>query len=209
MKFTNKLPSTDKDLSERLIKDGWTKLKEPSNLIMATILSLPFMLINLFVYLALMFIIYPPFKEFLLNQNASFSFTIKLLPIIILIVGCFIIMTVHELIHAIFIPGVLNSNKTFWGITGLYGFVFTTEKLKKGRFILISIMPFILLSIVLPIILSLFGWLNNYIVILCLLNAGGASVDFLNVFIVLTQVSNHSFIINNGFETYHKKISYD
>lgn len=84
-------------------------------------------------------------------------------------------------------------------------FVYSTQKLKKSRFILVSIAPFFVLSILFPIVLSFMGWLNLYTIILCLINALGSSVDFMNVFNIITQVPNKSLLVLNGMETYHHK----
>lgn len=204
MKYVKKMPATDKELSANLVSAGWKKIKEPSNLITATLFSIPFMLINFIITLAIVTYLYPPISEFL-SLTEGFKFTLKLnLFTLLYIIGIFLFMTVHEFLHAAFIPNVLKSEKTFWGINGIYGFVFTTEKLKKGRFIIISMFPFILLSLVLPFILSAFGWLNGYTILLCLINAGGSCVDCLNTALIATQVPNGSYIVNNGFETYYK-----
>ncbi len=96
------------------------------------------------------------------------------------------------------------SIKTYWGINGVFGFVFTTEKLKKVRFIKISLMPYLLLSVILPFILYTFGVLNGYTVFLCLINAMGSCVDFLNICLITFQVPKGAYIINNGFETFYK-----
>ncbi|MDZ5001147.1 DUF3267 domain-containing protein, partial [Clostridium perfringens] len=60
MRYIKKIPPTDKELSNKLISEGWTKLKEPSNLSIATLLSLPFMLVNGGVYLLIVFYLYSP-----------------------------------------------------------------------------------------------------------------------------------------------------
>ena len=44
MKFVRKPPQTDKALSERLQSAGWKKIKEPSNIAVAIVCSLPFAL---------------------------------------------------------------------------------------------------------------------------------------------------------------------
>lgn len=197
-----KIPSTDKELSNKLISEGWTKLKEPSNLGIATLLSVPFMFINGAISIVMAFYLYPPLKEIWNgNQDFSLSFTVNLFSLIY-VFGIFIFMAVHEFLHACFIPNVIKSDKTYWGINGFFGFVFTTEKIKKRRFLIISIMPFILLSVLLPFILKILGLLNGYTVFLCLINAMGSCVDCLNMCLVLIQVPNGSVIINNGFETY-------
>jgi hypothetical protein len=206
MKYIKKIPTSDKELSNKLISDGWKKLKEPSNLGMATLLSVPFMLINGIIFMVIVFCLYPPFKDFFNNSKDGFNITFEgnLYTLIMYIVTIFIFMSIHEFLHACFIPNVLKSDKIYWGINAFVGFVYTTEKIKKSRFLIISIMPFILLSVILPFILNIFGWLNGFTIFLCLINAMGSCVDCLNICIVGIQVPSGSYIVNNGFETYFK-----
>lgn len=204
MKYIRKIPLTDTDLSHRLITAGWTKIKEPSSLKLSILLSMPFMLINGIIFMAIAFYSYPPLKDFLSN-NGNFRITLSINFMTLLYIPViFLFMTIHEFTHACFIPNFLKSDKIYWGINGLFAFVCTTEKMKKSRYAIISIMPFILLSTILPLILSVLGWLNEFILFLCLLNAMGSCVDCLNIWIVFRQVPNGSYIINNGFETYYK-----
>lgn len=204
MKYTKYLPKTDENLSNKLLTDGWKKIKEPSNLTLATLMSIPFMLFCSIIFLGLIFYINPDYKN-LFKFSDSISFTIQLnLKTLLFLAGIYLFTLLHELIHAIFIPNALKSDKIYFDVRLLYGFVYTTEKISKFRFIIVSIMPFIILSIIFPILLNAFGLLNNYILFLCLLNALGSSVDFLNIFLILTQVPNKSYLIINGFETYFK-----
>jgi len=204
MKYIRRLPSTNKQISKKLVSEGWLKLKEPSNLGVAILLSVPFMIINTAISISIVFYLYPPLKE-LFNDKQGFniSFTVTLFTLIYVVI-ILAFMALHEVIHACFIPNTLKSDKTYWGINMFYGFVFTTEIIKKNRFLIISIMPFILLSLILPFILNVFGWLNSYTILLCLINAGGSCVDCLNICLVATQVPKGSYIVNNGFETYFK-----
>lgn len=203
MRYAKKIPPTNKNLSEELLSSGWKKLIEPSNLGMATLLSVPFIFINGVIEIFILYNLYEPFQIFTKNQSFSFKFSIDLWTLLY-VLGIIIIMIIHEFIHACFIPGVLSSDKTYWGINGIYGFVFTQEKIIKERFLLISIMPFFLLSIILPFILKALGVLNNYTVFLCLINATGSCVDMLNICLVMRQIPNGANIINNGFETFFK-----
>ena len=204
MRYIKKIPPTDKKLSNILISEGWKKIKEPSNLGIATLLSIPFMLINAIISISIAFYLYPPLKELLNSKNGfGITFTVDLVTLLYVVI-IFLFMTIHEFLHACFIPNVLKSDKTYWGINGFYGFVCTTEKIKKSRYIIICIMPFILLSVILPFILTIFGWLNWFTLFLCLINAMGSCVDCLNICIVGIQVPNGSYIVNNGFETYFK-----
>lgn len=204
MRYSKKIPSTDKELSTKLISEGWIKIKEPSNLGIAILLSIPFILINGVISMAIAFYLYPPLKEFFNNKD-GFSITLTVNLFTLMYVGIiFMFMIIHEFLHACFIPNALKSDKTYWGINAFCGFVFTTEMIKKGRFLIISIMPFILLSVILPLILNILGELNGFTIFLCLINAMGSSVDCLNMCLVAVQVPNGSYIVNNGFETYFK-----
>lgn len=204
MKYIKKIPTTDSDLSNTLISTGWTKIKEPSNLNLSILFSIPFMIINSIIFMAIAYHIYPPLKDFI-HSNNTFNITFNInFSTLLYIVITLLFVTIHEFVHACFIPKFLKSDSTYWGINGFCGFIYTTEKIKKGRYIIISIMPFILLSIIFPLILSILGLLNGFVLFLCLLNAMGSSVDFFNVWTIISQVPNGSYIINNGFKTYYK-----
>ncbi|MBZ0310951.1 MULTISPECIES: DUF3267 domain-containing protein [Clostridium] len=205
MKYIKKIPPTDSDFSNMLISTGWKKIKEPSNLNEAILQSIPFMIINGIIFIVIAYCIYPPIEEFINSKNSiSITLNINIMTLIYIAITI-LFMTIHELIHACFIPDFLKSDKTYWGINVLFGFVCTTEKIKKSRYIIISIMPFILLSIIFPLILSTFGLLNEFILFLCLLNAMGSCIDFLNIWNILRQAPNGSYIVNNGGETYYNK----
>jgi len=203
--YRKKIPPTDISLSETLLESGWSKLKEPKNLFTAVLLSVPFMILNV----AIVAFIVPPIRALFTDITGHFSsggisFNINLVLIIAGLLAVFILLVVHEMLHAVLIPNFIKSKKTFWGITPFGGFVSTTEEISKMRFILISTFPFIILSIVLPLFLYLIGIYNGFITFLVLLNAAASSVDILNVLLVIFQVPGKSNIISNGFETFHK-----
>jgi len=208
MKFVRKPPQTDKALSERLQSAGWKKIKEPSNIAVAIVCSLPFALFLGGISLLLLYALDPSLFSFLRTDPFRFTVTLNL-SMVLYIVGLFIFMLLHELLHAVFIPNFVRSDKTFWGLNGLLGFVFTTEPLKKVRFIIISFMPLALLSLVLPVILRLLGALSAYAAFLCFINAIGSCVDCLSACLIMFQVPMGHIIINNGFETWHANASED
>ncbi len=202
MKYVKNIPPADKELKASLIKEGWQKIKEPSNLYTATILSVPFMILGSLVGFSIIILFNPDLTETLKEfiNTGSFSLTLRLDYILF----AYLLIILHELLHVVLIPGFLKSEKTFFGIRPWGGFVFTAEKLGKGRFLLISLAPFITLSVILPVGLGFSGLLTGVMVFLILLNAVASSVDLLNAFLILVQVPNGSKIINNGFETYYK-----
>lgn len=203
MKYVKKLPVADKGLSVQLLNNGWKMIWEPRNLALATLLSFPFAFLLGGMTLWLAYLLEPRLLDFISSESFEISFNIDL-KLLLFIVAVFTYMLIHELIHAVFIPNFAKSEKTFWGLNGLFGFVFTTEPIKKGRFLIISVMPFILLSLVPLYLLNIFDSLNWYTLGLCLINAAGSCVDFLNALLIAFQVKSGHTIINNGFETYYK-----
>ena len=203
MKYIKKMPSTDKELSEKLLLDGWKKLKEPSNLEMSILLSIPLMIINGIISIVISFYLYPPLKDILSIEAFSFKINIDIKFMLYIIIFIIFIM-IHEFIHAAFIPTGLKSEKVFWGISGVAAFIYTTKKIKMRRYLIITIMPFIILSILLPFLLKGIGLLNYFTIFLCFINALGSSVDLLNFILISIQVPKNSYIISNGTETFFK-----
>jgi len=202
MRFVRKIPATDKELSEKLVIDGWRKIKESKNLLTAILASIPIMIINALFSILIITQFYNPLINIIANY--SLNFQINIFYIICFITAVFILTIVHESLHIIFIPNFIKSDKTYWGIALYGGFVATTEKISKIRFIMISIIPYFLLSIIFPIILGVCNVLNSFIMFLIIVNAMASSVDILNLLIVMYQLPKNSYIISNGFETYFK-----
>ena len=205
MRYTKNLPQTDKALSNQLVSNGWKKLKEPSHLTLAILFSMPFVFLLSGSTLWMAYLLNPALFGFIHSESLKISFSINFNTLLYVVV-IFIFMFIHELVHLIGVPKFIKSDQTFIGINGLFGFVSTREVINKGRFIIVSIMPYILLSVIFLAVLHILGWLNWYTLILCLVNAAGSCVDFLNVMLVTFQVPNGSMIINNGFETYYSSI---
>ncbi len=202
MKYAKKIPQADPELREVLLAEGWKKIKEPSGLFFAFLLSIPFMIINASICYLILFLVNPSYTQ-IVNDflfSGSWSFTIRFDYVIY--VYLFIIS--HEVIHLLLIPNFYRSEKTYFGIKPWGGFVFTTEKLSKGRFLLVTVAPFVVISILIPVILGLADLLSGFLVFLIFLNAFSSSVDMLNAALIAIQVPNGSIIVNNGFETYYR-----
>ncbi|MGP4108476.1 DUF3267 domain-containing protein [Virgibacillus sp. L01] len=176
-------------------------MKEPENVWTAILLSIPFMLLNAIISISILNVFSSiSLSEFGLSSD-SISITINV-GVIIWIISLIIL---HELLHLIFIPNFIKSQKTFIGFTLFGGYVLTEEEILKSRYIVVTIAPFVLISIILPIVLSLIGILTPTIKILILLNAMASSVDILSVVLVVTQVPRKTILTNNGTKTYWKK----
>ncbi|ETI70882.1 DUF3267 domain-containing protein [Neobacillus vireti] len=121
-----------------------------------------------------------------------------------LIIGIFLMLIIHEFIHLFFIPNFIKSKDTYMGLTFFGGYVHTEQSLTKARFLLISIAPFVILSILLPLILGIFGQLTGSLMFFIILNSMGACVDILGFMLVLVQVPKEGVIRINGTRTYWK-----
>lgn len=205
MKFIKKIPTADQSLKKQLLSYGWTIVKEPSNIWKSILVSIPLMFFSISIYLMLIFNINQIIYKYFDIQSGLFL-TLRNINIfsIPLLLEVYIFTIAHELIHLLFIPNALKSDNVYLGITPFYGFVYTSEQISKYRFLISSIMPFFILSIILPVLLNFFGFLTINTCLLCLLNALGSSVDLLNIILICIQVPNKSMLINNGFETYYK-----
>ncbi len=194
------MPKFDESLHHELVNNGWVPLKEPGSIAVAIILSVPFMAINLYIaVLAIRIFSTISLEEFGFTPD-SFSITINLGVIIALI----LLIIIHELLHLIFIPNFISSSKTYVGLAIFGGFAFTEEEIVKSRFILITVAPFLIGSIILPIILGIFGVLTSPLKLLVLLNAMASSVDMLTLLLVMMQVPSKAILKNNGPKTYWK-----
>lgn len=203
LKYTKQLPKTDKELSERLENTGWKKIREPKGFLSAVLFSLPLSGVLLLVTSYAAYVL----DSGLFSFMGAGAFVIRVSGIrnlLFFAAAVYLYMFVHEMIHAIFIPNFMHSEKTEWGLNGAFGFVVTTEPLTKARFLLITCMPFILLSLLALLVFDLTGSLNGYTLALCLINAAGSIVDFLNFILAAVQVKNDAEIIANGFETYYR-----
>jgi hypothetical protein len=126
--------------------------------------------------------------------GSSFSFSIGLPTVI----GILAVLFLHELLHLIFIPDFLRSDRTGAGITAVGGFVYTEEVLTRSRHLLITITPFAIISVLLPVILGMSGLLTPAFFFPILLNSLGSSVDILTLILVLVQVPPGSSLVSNG-----------
>ncbi len=205
MKWGKKIPDYDMNRNISLLSDGWIPLKEPKHLSIMILCSMPFMIIiGVSMYVLIDAFVGIDLKQFGIDFNTGeFTFSINLKVIL----GIVFIMLLHELIHLIFIPNFIKSRKTIIGLNIFVGFVYTEEMIGRNRFFVISLAPFVIISILFPIILGYLGLLTGLMVILIIINGAGASVDILNVILVLTQVSKTDMIVSNGSKTYWKKMS--
>jgi hypothetical protein len=138
-------------------------------------------------------------KEFGFTSN-TISININIVDILLIV----LLLIVHELLHLMFIPNFIKSEKTIIGLTWFGRFVATEEKIEKSRFIWITIAPFIIISVILPLVLSFCGLLTSTMKFLILLNSMGSCVDVLILLLIIKQVPQDGTLKSNGQKTYWK-----
>ena len=201
MKIQNKLPDYNQSRHTELLKDKWIPLKEPRSLTSAILFSVPFMIVNTLISVGIIKVINDiSFSEFGWSTG-SFSVTINLSVIL----GLLFLVIFHELLHLIFIPNFLRSDKTYIGLTIFGGFVVSEEEISRARYIVITIAPFIIISVLLPLVLGALGLLTPLLKFLIVLNAMSSSVDLLNLLLIVRQVPRNASLISNGHKTYWKQ----
>lgn len=201
MKYLSKIPETDITMENKMINNGWRRLKEPKNLYVATIFSLPIAFINIFLCIVFMILIN---KDVVNLINSVFHESSIVLPInFMYILYIYFYIFFHEIIHMICIPNFIKSNLTFISVKLWGGFVYTEEIINKQRYLLITILPFILLSFVNPLLMTILKINPKIILTLIIINSAGSSMDVLSFFLILFQIPKGSSIKNNGIKTFY------
>lgn len=202
MKIVSRIPATSKQRHEELTGNGWVALKEPQSMMTAVVASIPLMVLNVLLTVGV-FSLFRPVSpaDFGFGQD-GFSITVSLVAV----VGLFLLLIVHEMLHLVMVPGFASSDRTYTGITYVGGFVYTEEEIPKARYLLITVLPFVILSVLLPLVLGGAGLLTAGAMALILFNSMASSVDVLSMFLILTQAPAGSRLTGNGTRTYWKQM---
>ena len=103
------------------------------NIGVTTALAMPISIILMLITVFYFVLLFPEKMNIFDTDGLSIEFTINLKSLLY-IVGLLIYAFLHEMIHALTIPNAIHSNKTYWGINGCFGFVYSEEKIKKRDF---------------------------------------------------------------------------
>jgi hypothetical protein len=201
MKIVSKIPATNPQRHEKLVGYGWMPLKEPQSLMAAMAASIPLAVLNLVLTIGIFWLFQPFRMEDFGFRTDGFSISISLPAII----GLLLLVAIHEMLHLVMVPNFVSSNRTYAGITYWGGFVYTEEEIPRSRYLLITMMPFVIISMLLPLVLGSAGLLTNTAMALILLNSMASSVDMLTMILIATQAPAGSRLTNNGTRTYWKK----
>ncbi|MDZ5254512.1 DUF3267 domain-containing protein [Clostridium sp. LIBA-8841] len=202
MRYINKIPRKNNEVYDEMVSEGWQFLKEPKSLRQATLISIPISLISAIVSILFLISVNGKLSDSISRIFSSNQININIKLSYIILIYLYILF--HEIIHLVFIPQFIKSKSTFISLKWWGGFVYTEEELSKFRFLVITIMPFIMLSFIFPIILIGIGVSPILVLILAIINSAGSSVDILNFFLIIVQVPNKGIIKNIGTKTLFK-----
>lgn len=145
-------------------------------------------------------------EEFGIDLSRGIEVSIYLSDVVYFLALSAVIVFFHELIHLVSVPGFLSSDKTFLGFSFFGGFAYSEEIMSKSRFGLIFIAPYVVISIILPVILGALNLLSPLTKFIILSNAMGSGVDILGLILILSQVPSGASVTCNGIKTYWKRI---
>lgn len=121
---------------------------------------------------------------------------------------CFVLMTVHEYIHALLFPA--EAEKQIWKHPEQNAlFVYCTAKVSKNRFIAVCLAPAVILGII-PFIIWLLAAsalpaaLSWGLLIISWTMTLSAIGDYANSWNVLRQVPSNAMVFNHGMHTFYK-----
>ncbi len=198
MKLTTKIPQSDPQRHLQLIDEKWTALNIPDSLFLTMILSIPLMILNALITLGILslFSLRSLIPADIMQEGFVITIDLKVL------IGFAALLFLHEILHLIFIPGFWRSDKTCAGLTYLGAFVYSEQNISKSRYIIITLAPFILISVIMPLILGVLNLLSTSLAVLIILNSMASSVDILNLILIFTKVPKGSQLTSNGTKTY-------
>ncbi len=169
--------------------EGWTPLKESSNLWIVQLHAIPFMIMNVILVIVPMRLMGIHFEIDVAKMFLSFL----------------IFVPVHELLHALFFPENIFSKNVFLGFTlkGFAPFAAYTGEMSRNRFMKVLLAPFLVITFLGFLYLIILGE-DELIEHIIVFNALGASGDILGVFLVLQQVPENAIVRNKKTRTYWK-----
>ena len=125
--------------------------------------------------------------------------TITLVKLLILLVGIFAYMILHELVHGITMK-FFGTNKVKYGFTGLYAYAGSDDYYDKLSYVIIALAPIVVWGIVLLILNLTFGrewfWVVYFIQII---NVSGAAGD-MYVTYRMTKLPKDVLVNDTGVE---------
>ena len=116
----------------------------------------------------------------------------------------FLVLPVHELLHAVGCKGGVISRRIVLGFyprtLGIY--VHYGGRISRSRYIIIAALPFVVLSVVPLVLLVALRLDHEYLTELIMANGLASALDVLTIAIILKETPQRSVLINSGMRTY-------
>ncbi|MCP4541735.1 MAG: DUF3267 domain-containing protein [Chloroflexi bacterium] len=171
--------------------ERWADIREPGPCLIQ-ILAIPVAAAILILLGGLLYLVWP-----------SGSVTVSTAFIVIL---ALMSIPVHELLHAVCMPGGLRSPNTIIGIwpARLVFYAHYQGEMSRDQFLIVFLAPFLVLSLVPIVIIILFQWPSLELAILSLLNGILASGDIIGILLIGLQIPRSAVVQNHGWRTFWK-----
>lgn len=128
-------------------------------------------------------------------------------PIVIL--SIFMIMPIHECLHALSFKGGIISKEVVFGFypKAMAFYAHYSGIIPWYRYIFISLFPFLMLTLIPLLCVALLNLDHKYIVEIMFANGLVSAGDVLTAFIVIKQFPKRSMLTNSGMKTYWKPMA--
>lgn len=196
---------TRNELSDEILPKKWTKVNRPNGFKMLLLLILPLAFTNLALTFIVLMNFNNPIKAFINDFSTNYiNIKINNYQSVFLFTLIFILIIVHKLIHIIFIRNFKKTIKYFRKYNVFKNPLIIKEKITKRRYIIILLMPFGIISLLMPILFGIFNLINWVLIFLIMFNALICSTDILECYLIVIQVPSNSYIIRTKRATYYK-----
>ncbi|OEF98969.1 hypothetical protein BHF71_10440 [Vulcanibacillus modesticaldus] len=170
--------------------EGWKSEKE-SGLIKLQILVIPIALVLALIIDSIYYI---------LNINIFDSY-------VSIIYIALIIIPLHELSHALLFPKGIFSEDVLFGFypKALIFYAHYEGEIKRKRFLLVLLAPFIIISILPLIYIIVSGSKNVFLAEVIFINAMASSIDLLTITQTMKKIPKNALIRYKGFKSFWKE----
>jgi len=205
-------------------EEGWRGIREPGPILLQFI-AIPVSIATLVLVGMAVLAISPGLGRaqsqmhltFFLPEGVTGGWTglgLLLLNLLILFAGIFLVVFIHELVHALLTPEWGRSPRTIiaaWPAKLLF-YAYYTDVISRNRFLLffagpllvLPVLPLVLLAVLAPFpgTIPVQGWLAA----IALFNGATASGDIIGFFLVLLQIPANGIVRNKGWKSYWKAV---
>ncbi len=128
-------------------------------------------------------------------------------PMVMLFI--FLIMPIHELLHAVGFEGGVISRQVVFGLypKGFGFYAHYNGQIPRSRYIIVAALPFLILTAIPITIVAGFRLDHKYLTEIIFANGLVSAVDVLTIILILKETPQHSALINSGMKTYWKSVA--